>query len=315
METINISIFKDSSAFSMSMSYWGARREVDPKAFKDRIPPEVLKKALKVNKILVVHDVYDDVRSYMSKLRTNIKARYVVPSFFKKGIDIVRMSAVSELEAQLNAAKIELPKKVKALGAVMPEIKKEAEERLRDTAERILGVQGITFYDEREYPTPDELQSLFEIKWNFIALGVPDLLPKEIFEAEKARVEKVWQEAEAQITGFLRQSWQSLIDHFIDRLTVDPGDKKKVFRDSMVSNMNEFCDAFKNRNITGDEELGKLVDQAKKLMKNLSAEELRADAGTREALLASFTKLKEQADKLVETLPNRLFTFEGDAQE
>lgn len=312
MQTVNIDLFKNATAFSMSMHFWGATSKVNPNKFKDKISEDAMKRALKVSKILIICDQYDAIRTHLSETRSVILKRYVVPSFFKRGIDIVKLPVVEQVEAYLNQRLNELPPLVAELQKVYPLAKAGAYKRLTEAATNILGVPDVSFYDEEDYPNVNDLPRLFNIKWNWIAFGIPDQLPKEVFEAEKNRVEKIWQDAQEQITLSLRTGWQELVDHMVDRLTVQPGEKPKVFRDSLVENMAEFISAFNNRNINNDSDLQSLIEKARVVMMGVDAEGLRKDPNARESILSSMREIKAATDGLLTTVPSRKFNFDAE---
>lgn len=303
-------MFKNATAFSMTTTCWPGMAKVRASAFAGKINEDQMKKALKVTKVLIACPEYDKLKEFLRETRQKILVRYVVPSFFKKGIDIVKLSTVADVEKYLADRVEQLPGMIQALIDAYDKAKDEAKERLAKIAEDLLPGAGITFYEESDYPTVDKLRQLFGLRWNWIAFGIPDTLPREVFEAEKARTEKVWQDAQEQITLALRQGFQELIDHMVDRLTTEPGEKQKIFKNTLIENMQEFLETFTNRDINNDAELAALVEKARTVMIGIDPEKLRKDNGTRTTLLTSMTQIKTATDALITEMPSRKYAFE-----
>jgi hypothetical protein len=80
---------------------------------------------------------------------------------------------------------------------------------------------------------------------------------------------------------------------------VQPGEKKKVFKDSFVPNIQEFIDTFGVRNLTNDAELGVLVEQARNIIAGVDNQALRDDEGLREKVNRQFEQVRAQLDTMI----------------
>lgn len=86
-----------------------------------------------------------------------------------------------------------------------------------------------------------------------------------------------------------------------DRLTPDASGKPKVFRDSLVANMAEYLETFPLRNVTSDDALAALVDQAREMLRGVSPKDLRSNEGLRDATARNMAEIKAALDAATTT--------------
>lgn len=289
-------LLQNTVVLSYTMKKWGNSRKAD----KEKIQTDSDKSRLKLSKELIECDEYAAITSYQGQIRQWLNLR-AVPSFFRDALMLVKIDMTDEVERYLQRAQQSQVGMVEQLIVVYPERKEDARRALN----------GL--YNEDDYPAPDKLRDLFAIKWNWIALGVPETLPDTIRQQENAKLQNLWEESIQEIIKSLREGFKELVDHAVDRLTVRPGEKPKVFRDTFVTNFKAFLDTFSARNIVNDTELARLVDNAKDILRGITADELRQDISTRNYVARKFTELKAVADESVMSI-SRKFDF-GDMKK
>lgn len=298
MQSIDVELFKDSTAFMLSTRCWGNIKKIKEKKLDTKADPAWYK----TSKILLEAPEYVKIRKFLNQVRIWCDAR-TSPSYFRRGIQIVRRDMADTFETQLNKFKATLRETlVKDLVNIWDDAIKVAETKLAD------------LYNPADYPNKADLPFRFDIQWNFVGFTVPDNLPKELFEAEKKRVEQQWKEAEEMILFGLRESFSKLVDHAIERLKVAPGEKPKIFKKGTIENIQEFIALFSAKNIMNDVELAKLVEKAKAVMVDADAESLRGDVDMRAKLVQKFEPVKTEIDKLIVERPSRTFDFSEESE-
>lgn len=227
----------------------------------------------------------------------------------RKGIYFVRRTVLGEFEAFLKAANDKLT------GELIPRFLASYDER-REAMRRPDKEGGLgDLFDARDYPKADALRSAFGIQWTWLALGVPDDLPDVIRQRENEKLRASFLEAQEEITLALRGGFRELIAHATERLTSAPGEKPKIFRDSLVENFNEFFATFNARNMMEDADLERLVTQARQVISGLgsdaknAAETLRNSPDTRQATIAQFATLNATLDAMTIEKPSRKFDW------
>lgn len=280
--TVNLERFKNACGFTLTLACWGNRRKADIA----KIETDAQKSRLRLSKELIVAEEYEAIKTYFGALRQWVYGR-TVPSFFKEGFQLASLGAVSEIEDKMRVAQGELAALVEKLIGVYPGKVEEARAALNDQ------------FSARDYPQAEDLRGMFAIGWNWLAFSVPENLPAELRAKETEKLEKQFEDASQQITEALRVSFQELIAHATEKLTSEPGEKKKVFRDSLIGNIQEFIDTFNSRNLMNDVELADLVGKAKGILVGANPENLRKFESVRATTAAAFGEIKAKLDTMI----------------
>jgi len=78
-----------------------------------------------------------------------------------------------------------------------------------------------------------------------------------------------------------------LVGHLTERLVGQTDGKPKVFRDSAVENLTEFCQRFRRLNIRSNAQLDELVDHCQNVVRNVDPQLLRDSRGLRQTVRRS----------------------------
>lgn len=168
-------------------------------------------------------------------------------------------------------------------------------------------------FDPSDYVPKEEFKSKFIFRWQYLRFGEAlniEQINKDIAQREANKVQAQWIEASEAVQQLLRIQMQELVANMTDRLAPGAEGKKKIFRDSLVSNMNDFLKTFDARNLTEDGELKRLVDQVRALTDGVDPETLRTNDGIRDSVQQGFALVKTQLDQMITTAPLRSITFE-----
>jgi hypothetical protein len=285
-------MLKNTVILSYSISGWTNRSKADV----GKIESEAEKGRLSVTKKLVDSPEYKAIRDYQGSVSAWIKM-YSVPAFFKDALVLVKTDVVANVEQKLNESTGRICELVEEFITAFP--------AQREAARTALG----NMYNDKDYPTNDELRAAFGITWNWIELNVSENLPDDIRRKENAKLQNMWEDSIKEITVALRVGFKDLVDHTIDRLTVAPGEKPKTFRNSLIPNFKQFLDTFAARNVVNDIELSALVEQARALVNGIDSTDLRDDVKLRDLTARKFSELKKVVDEAVVTA-GRKFDFD-----
>ena len=88
----------------------------------------------------------------------------------------------------------------------------------------------------------------------------------EIFVREREKAAKAWKETLEQWKALLRTGMADLVNHMVDRLSMNADGKPRVFRDSLVTDLREFLGTFDARNVANDGELAALAEKARAIL-------------------------------------------------
>lgn len=326
--TVDLERFKNAVGFTATFAAkWGNTRkanidkvtlEKEAKTVAEAMQPNAndpsksqqknAKERMQLKKQLIRSPEYEAIKSFYGEIATWIRTR-TVPSFWKEGFRLVGLSGVNEIQSRLEKAqRAELPELVDKFLAAYPAQIEEARAVLEPVGQ----------FNRLEYPSVDEMRTTFDISWNWIAFSTPAGLPEELRKTEEDKLQRQFADASEQITTALRESFATLISHANDRLKTEPGEKPKIFKDSMIGNILEFIETFQNRNITNDAELAILVGRAKEVLapngKTVSPQKLRDYAATREETAKQFAEIQTTLDGMITTSKGRRFNLEPDDQ-
>lgn len=293
--TVSLEQFKSACGFTLSITCWGNRRKAD----MAKVQTDADKKRFKLSKELIKSPEYDAIKSYFGDLRQWVYSR-TVPSFFKEGFQLASLAAVGEIEAKMKVAQGELAVLVGKLVTAYPASMDAAKVALSDQ------------WSARDYPTVEQLPDMFAIGWNWLAFVIPGNLPEELRKTEQDKLERQMADAGEQITEALRIGFADLVSHAKEKLTVAPGEAPKIFRDSMIGNIQEFIDTFNQRNILNDVDLAALVAKAKEILTGCDPVKLRKYASTRDTTARAFGEIKAQLDTMIESKKTRAFDLSED---
>ena len=159
-------------------------------------------------------------------------------------------------------------------------------------------------FNADDYPDEDDLRDAFRVDADWRpSLNIPAALEKvdrQIFERQKTKIEAQWDEAAAEIPQALTTLYQQIIAHAVDRLGEDEQTGKlNTFRDTFLPKIEEFLSTFESRNLTNVEQLNRLADRARKVIKGVTNADLRENMDTRSFVRKEFEKIKTQLDKAV----------------
>lgn len=269
----------------------GNSRKVDSDQVKVDADPD----AIHVSKELLDSKEYRAVWHHVGTVKSYLGTR-CLPSFFRRGFYLLPVELVSEVDTKLTEFRAEWDGLVKKFIRKYPNAIEAAKARLNK------------LYDPADYPSVDVVQRAFRFEVRYLAFSTPGKLQsisKALFKREQQKAERYWAEAAVEIQTALRTSMSELVIRMVDRLGGSSNGKKKVFRDSTVTKMEEFLDLFQKRNIVNDAETEVLVGKAKGLLKGVDANILRTDEEARMQVRQGFEKIKESLDTMLMDRPKR----------
>jgi len=97
-----------------------------------------------------------------------------------------------------------------------------------------------------------------------------------------------------------------LVGRLVERLGEPaPGEPKRVFRDSAVENLSEFFSRFRELSVHNSEDLDRLVEQAKSVVRDVAPQGLRNSGALRERIARDLGAVQQSLDSLMIERPRR----------
>lgn len=307
----NSNIFDQTILLSITYHAWGIVRKVST----ENMVVDTDKRLLKAQKEIIDCDEYASIVSLQNSITSAIKKR-AVPGvkLLKRGVYAIPILLMEEAEG-IMAEGTELHKKAVERFVSVYQIR-------RDEAISKLKSLGNT----DDYPNPQDIGKYFRIEYDYVTLGPPGSLEKispEIFKREIEKVKDSCRKAADEARLAMRVLLRDMIKHMVERLSPGVDGKRKIFRDSLVQNFQEFLSTLNSRNITGDMELSQLAETAQKVIVgdcsdvyqikdkfSQAPDLLKDDEVFRGQVAKGLAEVKVSLDKLLIDAPSRTIVLE-----
>lgn len=289
-------LFERAILLSVSFSRLGITKKVRGA----RIDKDADSDTYNVTKRLFRCAEFDAIRSLDNEVKGFLESK-CLPSTVKGGIYFLPILSIEEVDRRLTQYAAQRDQLVAGFVDIYPNLLLQAEWRLR------------ALFDAGDYPHQERVAEHFSMNWQTLTLGVPDVLQtisSEMFEREREKAARQWEDAQAQIQTLLRVRMKGLVEHLTERLTPDKEGNLKVFRNSLVGNIESFLSEFDALNITDDAQLAQVVQEARGLLSGVDAETLRRSTDTRAALREGFETMAQSLETMIVDKPRRAISFE-----
>jgi hypothetical protein len=291
------SLFEKAVCLTLTTGRFGNTR----KAPITNVQVQADKTRLRLSKQLLVCLELDKIESFDNALRTWTQSRCLpMPAF--KGSYVLPLGAVEEVNERLERAeKQERPALVEDFCRTYPDAVEQARLDLGD------------LFDPANYPGLGRVRAMFYIDYRYFSLSTPSKLRDfsvTLFREERDKAARLWQETMEEGQQYLRNLLLETVKHARERLEAGTDGKPKVFRNSLVKNINDFLDTFQIRNIADDRELAGLVEEMRRLASGVGAEDLRSDDKLRQAWAGELTQIERSLASMVIDKPTRRITFD-----
>jgi hypothetical protein len=210
------------------------------------------------------------------------------------GVRLIRQDRVEAFDAQMRDLRDALAEAVAELD--------QSYDQLRSAARSRLG----RLYNPADYPPT--LRDLFAIQWDFPSVQPPDYLLElnpRLYEQEQARIAARFEEAVKLAEEAFTSELSQLLSHLLERLRGDQDGAPKVFRNSAVANLNEFFQRFRSLNVRSSPQLDELVEQAKKVITGVGAQDLRENSSLRQRISTQLAGVQSVLDGMMLDQPRR----------
>lgn len=274
----------------------GNRRKVSTAA----VEADTDKSMLHVSKDLLDSEEYKAIGKIDGETRRYV-AEMALPFPFRPGFYLLPYDLLERVDAKLGEYQQRRAAAVDCFVRAYPQRQREAADKLGP------------LYDPTDYPPASEIEKAFSLSWSYLAFDVPGQLQtinRDVWERQQAEMASMWREAAEECRAVLRAKFAELIGRAVERLTPGPDGKQKIFRDSLIGNLDEFLETFAPRNITDDAELQKLVAQARELTRGINPNTLRQSTRTREKVAEGFEQINRTLAEMIQDAPRRAFSFE-----
>lgn len=268
------------------------------------------------NKKLFSRKVVQEVNRLDDDMFAFLEARASNCSMLADGMWLFSLGLVQEVSEAVSV----WTARRRALGRKLTQERPEGEDRTHyeiaiAEAQAALGDQ----FNAAEYPSPAEVEAKFDVATRWLSYNVPAALEEanaKVYQQAMAQARQEWATAGDEMRLALRESFGEIVGTLVDRLGSDAEGNPKTFRanDQTLAKMQEFLALFMQRDLTGDDALGKLVRQAQQLLKGVKVDDVKQQESVRERVTAGVGALATKLRALdVRVAPKRRVILEDPA--
>jgi hypothetical protein len=210
------------------------------------------------------------------------------------GIRLIKRSEINPFSARMDRIRADLKEAERDFDRRYPALCRDACTRLGE------------LYNPKDYP--ESVIGYFDACWEFPNLEPPEhlrMLSPTLYRQETERVRNRFNEAVVLAEQAFFTELQDLVEHLLRRLSGSDDGKPKIFRDSVIDNFHEFFERFQRLNIGSSVELNNLVASARRIVGNVTAQDLRTNASVKAHVTNNFAEVRTAIDELLVERPRR----------
>ena len=214
--------------------------------------------------------------------------------FPEPGIRLIPQDAIAGFTEKIATFSSELDDAVAELDRQYGQLRSAARDRLGE------------LFDPSDYPR--SLIGAFAIEHDYPSVEPPPYLRQlspELYRQECQRVRARFEEAVQLTEQAFVDELAKLIEHLTERLSGQADGKPKVFRDSAVTNMNEFFERFRQLNISSNDQLDELVTNTQQIVGGVEPQQLRNSSSLRQNVATQMAVVQASLDQLLVDRPRR----------
>jgi hypothetical protein len=302
-----LNIQKEAVCLSLKLGMLRTRRRISTSQITTDADPTMVH----VSKDILESDELKNINRHHGDIRSYLRSR-CLPSPFRSGIYLLRLALIQEVLEQLNVFERQNGGLVTRFMVFYQKVHAERNDPSSPFREK-LG----SLYSAEDYPDPKIVGQAFRFEtqlWELSTPGALRTIDRALYEREAAKMQNVWESARQQITQVLLQEFRDLTTRMAERLTPSPDGTTRVFRDSLVGNLQEWLDIFDKRALTDDQELVSFVQKARAMVSGIKPELIRDSDGLRADLARDMQALSRQIDVAIVTQPGRVLELDNEEE-
>lgn len=241
---------------------------------------------------------------------TNIRSqataywRSMTVPYPEPGIRLIRRDRIPAFEAQLREFRAELADAAADLQAVYPDLCAKAS---RDLGE---------LYNPDDYPV--RIDTEFALGWDYPSTDPPAYmraLHPELYAREQQRIAGRFDEAIRLTEEAFAAELAGLVEHLAERLSGDADGRPKIFRGTVITNLQGFISRFRDMSLRSNSDLDALVSQAEDLVGGVEPDQLRSSRTARDRISLGMAEIGRTLDGLMVERARRSIRFADDKDE
>ena len=163
-------------------------------------------------------------------------------------------------------------------------------------------------FDPNEYPHPDDLKHKFKFEVDYIPLPSSGDFRLDMGNEQADYLSEQYEKFYAEkFTAAMRDIWERLMEplaNMVDRLDYANKETKKIFKDSLVSNVLAVVDLMGVANVSDDPNMRRIENELRQALEGIDPSALREDAGLRAATHKVAAQALRDTKQQIDALPS-----------
>lgn len=187
--------------------------------------------------------------------------------------------------------------------AIQNEFNRLVDNFLQRYADEVVDAQVTlgSLFNPDDYPTVDSLTSKFAFRLSYIPLPDAGDFRLDVNNDAMSQMQTQYQEYYGrQLKNAMNDVWRRVYDSLSkmsERLDYQSDETKKIFRDSMVSNVVDMVELLRVCNVTGDSQMSAMANKLDETLRGVTPDALREDGYLR-------AQTKRAVDDVIKSLPS-----------
>jgi hypothetical protein len=283
------------AAVRVHFTWWGVHRTLTTQQ-KEEIGDAYAADARLLSAGKKIIDVRHEAFRRLTSIRTRVVNywRGLTLPYVEPGTRLIRQAEVEGFVQTMQGFRDELAQAEGDLNSVYGEIQADAHRRLG------------RLYNPSDYPP--EVRGLFGVDWDFPSVEPPSYLMRlnpDIYQQEQERITRRFEEAVQLAEQAFIGEFAKLVSHLTERLDGTEDGDRKIFRDSVVTNLMDFFEKFRTLNVRSNTQLDALVEQAQQVVRGIAPQELRDNGGLRQHVATQLAGVQAALDGMLVDRPRR----------
>jgi hypothetical protein len=266
-----------------------------------KIPIEKLDKNTKLydwvraNKSLISKTALEGIQYCLTRARNTVKT-YALTNI-SNGVFFVPANYIEVLSEKIDSIIVDLQELVTELENNFYKYKKLAQKEL----------ESEELFDEADYP--EDIGSKFGLSYRIISMGVPGelkALSPDLYRQEVQKYKDTMEDIRQESILFLRESFLKTITTIVNTLRGQNSGEKRRLKQSTLEKIDIFFSELKNKNIFQDGVLQTLVENAREVMVDIDAKDLKKSDDLRKEVETKMDEVKEILEGSIESFKRKI---------
>jgi hypothetical protein len=286
---------RTAAAVRVHFTWWGVHRTLTDEQ-KEEVGDTYGADARFLTAGKTIIDVRHQAYRKLSSLRRRIVKywRRLTLPYVEPGKRLLRQADIESFIHTMEDFRAEMTKGEADLNAVYEQIKDHARQGLK------------RLFNPDDYPST--IRGLFAVDWDFPSVDPPSYLLEispDVYRQEEERVARRFEQAiELAEQAFIGE-FAKLLSHLTERLSGGADSERKIFRDSVITNLTDFFGRFRQLNVRSNAQLDGLVTQAQQLVHGIEPQALRDNSDLRQHVAMQLSGVQSVLDGMLVDRPRR----------